>query len=135
VSTSTTGPGEARKRWLARASVLLVCVAVLLLLGFALQRGLWLLLMMALGVVVVVACAYAFLAHRGAIRLLALALLVATPLTLVWLLLRNGLLAALVGILLALGIAVTTGRAALQGPPTKMPCRGTPLRLPGTRSS
>ena len=115
MSTSTTGPGEARKRWLARASVLLVCVAVVLLLGFALQRGLWLLLMMALGVVVVAACTYAFLAHRGAIRLLALALLVATPLTLVWLLLRNGLLWALVGILLALGMAVTTGRAALQG--------------------
>jgi diacylglycerol kinase family enzyme len=115
VSTSTTGPGEARERWLARASVLLVGVAVVLLLGFALQRGLWLLVLAALGVVIVVASVYAFLAHRGVIRLLALALLVATPLTLVWLLYRNGLLGPLLAIILAMGAAVAAGRAALRG--------------------
>jgi diacylglycerol kinase family enzyme len=58
---------------------------------------------------------YAFLAHRGVIRLLALALLVATPLTLVWLLYRNGLLGPLLAIILAMGAAVAAGRAALRG--------------------
>ena len=114
MSTATTSPGEARQRWLARASVLLVCVAVVLLLGFAVQRDLWLLLVAVLGVVLVVASTYGVLAHRGAIRLLALALLVATPISLVWLFIRNGLLWVVLAVLLAAGLAVVTGKAALQ---------------------
>ena len=114
MSTSITSRGEARQRWLARASILLVCVAVVLLLGFAVQRGLWLLLVAILGVVVVVASTYGFLAHRGAIRLLALALLVATPIALTWLFARNGLLWVVLAVLLAAGMALVTGRAALQ---------------------
>ena len=114
MSTSVTSQGETRQRWLARASILLVCVAVVLLLGFAVQRGLWLLLVAILGTVVVVASTYGFLAHRGAIRLLALALLVATPIALTWLFARNGLLWVVLAVLLAAGLAVVTGRAALQ---------------------
>ena len=114
MSTSTTSPGEARQRWLARTSILLVCVAVVLLLGFAVQRGLWLLLVAVLGVVLVVASTYSFLAHRGVIRLLAVALLVATPIALVWLFNRNGLLWVVLAVLVAAGLAVVTGRAALQ---------------------
>ena len=52
MSTSTAVPGERRQQWLARASVLLVGLAVVLLLGFALQRSLWLLLVAVLAVVV-----------------------------------------------------------------------------------
>ena len=114
MSTSTTSPGEGRQRWLARASILLVCVAVVLLLGFAVQRGLWLLLVAVLGLVLVVASTYGFLAHRGAIRLLALALLVATPISLAWLFIRNGLLWVVLAVLFAAGLAVVTGKAALQ---------------------
>ncbi len=114
MSTSITSPGEARQRWLARAAILLVCVAVVLLLGFAVQRGLWLLFVAVLGVVLVVASTYGFLAHRGAVRLFAVALLVATPIALVWLFIRNGLLWVVLAVLLAAGLAVVTGRAALQ---------------------
>jgi diacylglycerol kinase family enzyme len=89
-------------------------VAVVLLLGFAVQRGLWLLLVAVLGVVLVVASTYGFLAHRGAVRLFAAALLVATPIALVWLFIRNGLLWVVLAVLLAAGLAVVTGRAALQ---------------------
>ena len=114
MSTSITSQGETRQRWLARTSILLVCVAVVLLLGFAVQRGLWLLLVAILGTVVVVASTYGFLAHRGAIRLLALALLMATPIALTWLFARNGLLWVVLAVLLAAGLALVTGRAALQ---------------------
>ena len=112
---SMTSREQARQRWLARASVLLVCGAFVLFLGFVVQRSLWLLVVAVLGVVVFVASAYSFLAHRGALRLLALTLLVATPLALVWLFVRNGLLWVLLGVLIVAGLAVLTGRAALQG--------------------
>ncbi|HSE09458.1 MAG TPA: diacylglycerol kinase family protein [Nocardioidaceae bacterium] len=107
------GEGQARQRWLARAAVLLVCLSVALLLGFAVQRNLWLLLVAILAVVVVVGSTYGFLAHRGAWRLLALALLVATPVALIWLYARQDLLWLVLGLLLAAGLAVVTGRAAL----------------------
>lgn len=103
-----------RQRWLARVSVLLVLVAVVLLLGFAVQHGLWLLLAGMVAVVVGIAATYGFLAHRGAQRLVALALLLATPVALVWLFVANDLLWVVLGALLAAGLAVVTGRAALE---------------------
>ena len=109
-----TGRGEARQRWLARVSLLLLCGAVVLLLAFVVQQDLWLLGAALLGVVLFVASTYGFLAHRGPARLLALTLLVATPLALVWLFVHHGLLWPLLGALLAAGSAVATGRAALQ---------------------
>jgi diacylglycerol kinase family enzyme len=105
-----------RQRWLARASVLLVFVALVLLLGFALQRDVWLLWVAVLGVVVVVAATYDVLAHRGALRVVGLALLVATPVAVAWLFASNGLLWVVLGVLLAVGLALTTGRAAMVRP-------------------
>jgi diacylglycerol kinase family enzyme len=96
--------------------VALACVAAVLLLGFAAQRDLWLLLVVLLGVVGMVGAAYVVLAHRGALRLFALTLLVATPGALLWLFVVNGLLWVAVGVLLACGLALTTGRAALTRP-------------------
>jgi diacylglycerol kinase family enzyme len=112
--TSTTGRGETRQRWLARLSLVLLCGALVLLLGFVVQRDLWLLGAALVGVVACVASTYGFLAHRGPARLLALALLVATPLALAWLFIHNGLLWPLLGALVAAGAAVATGRIALQ---------------------
>jgi hypothetical protein len=106
----------ARQRWLARASVLLVCVALVLLVGVALHRDLWRLLVVMLGAAVVVASTYGFLAHRGALRLVALALLLATPVAVVWVFARNGPLWVALGVVLAMGLSMTTGRAG-QGPP------------------
>lgn len=112
--SSTAGyDGEARQRWLARASVLLVAVAMVLLAGFAVQRDLWLLLVVMLSVVVAAASTYGFLAHRGTVRLLALTLLLATPVAMAWLFVRQGLLWAFLGALLAMALAVAVGKAAL----------------------
>jgi len=110
---SGTNEAVGRQRWLARASVLLVAVAVVLLLGFAFQRALWLLLVALVSLVVGVASTYGFLAHRGAVRLVALALLLATPVAMAWLFVGQGLLWAFVGALLAVGAAVAAGKAAL----------------------
>jgi diacylglycerol kinase family enzyme len=113
VSSAVSHEGDTRQRWLARASVLLVAVAVVLLLGFAVQRALWLLLVVMVAVMVGVASAYGFLANRGALRLLALALLLATPVAMAWLFVREGLLLPFLGALLAVGLAVAIGKVAL----------------------
>jgi hypothetical protein len=103
-----------RQRWLARASVLLVCIPLVLVLGFAGQHDL--LLILVAMIVVVVASPYGVLAHRRTLRLVALALLVTTPVAVAWLFARDGLLWVVVGLLLAAGLALTTGWAALQRP-------------------
>lgn len=113
MSPSATSKVEARRRWLARASILLVCAALALLLGFAIQHDLWLLLFAVLSVAVFVSATYGFLAHRGALRLIALAFLVATPIALTWLYVRHGLLWVFLGVLLAAFLALVTGKAAL----------------------
>lgn len=107
---------EARRRWLARAAVLFLCVALVLLLAFAAERDLYLLLTALLGLVVVVASTYGVLAHRGALRVVAVALLVATPVAVIWLFVREGLFWVVLGVALAVAAALTTGRAALEAP-------------------
>ena len=114
MSTSVSGRETARQRWLARASILLAGGAVVLLLGFVVQRSMWLLAVVVLALVLVVTAAYGFLAHRGAIRFLSVALLVTTPVAVLWAFTRTGLLWLLLGVLFAAGLAVVTGRAALQ---------------------
>jgi diacylglycerol kinase family enzyme len=102
-----------RQRWLARASVLLLCAALALVLGFGAQRGLWLLAVALLGLVAMVAAAYIALAHRGGARLVALVLLVVVPVAVLGLFVTNGLFWAVVGVLVATALAVAVGRAAL----------------------
>jgi diacylglycerol kinase family enzyme len=114
VSTSTTGRESARQRWLARASIVLAGGGLVLLLGFVVLRSMWLLVVVVFAVMLVVMSAYGFLAHRGVIRLLSLALLVMTPVAVVWAFSRTGLLWLLVGVLLAAAGAVATGRSALR---------------------
>lgn len=116
MNPESAAESDNRQRWLARAAVLFVCLALVLLLTFAAERALYLLLAALLGVVVIVASTYGVLAHRGALRVWAAALLVATPLALIWLLLREGLLWVVLGVGLAVALALAAGRAALDAP-------------------
>ena len=84
-TTSPQASAPAAARWLARAAFLAALAAAVVLVGFALNGGVRLLLFTALGVVVVIGSAWWFLSVRGAVRWLALALVVLTPVVLAWL--------------------------------------------------
>ena len=121
----TTSP-EARRagvRWLARAAFLAAFAAAVVLVGFALNGGVGLLLAAALGVVVVVGSAWWFLSVRGALRWLALALVVLTPVVLAWLFIRDGLLWVAAGGARAAGgrSRGRAGRARSEARPSGMP--------------
>ncbi len=64
------------RRWLARASFVLMLAAVAIVLGFAGWHGLALITFAAIGACAVVAGAYWFLANRGVRRWLALILVI-----------------------------------------------------------
>lgn len=104
----------AGQRWQARAALGMVALAVVLLLGFAFQRDVRLLLFAAVALVVLVASAYWFLAHRGAVRWLALALIFVTPLLVGWQFVDNGQFGRFVAVVALAALAVLTGRAALR---------------------
>jgi diacylglycerol kinase family enzyme len=93
------------RRWWARGSLALVAAALLLLLAFAGEGGLWLVLFTAVAAAVVVASLFWFLLHRGPVRWLAVALAVTTPVTLLAVFVANGLLwvAVLGAVLLVAG--------------------------------
>ncbi len=101
------------RRWCARGSLALLTVAFLLMLAFAGSGGLWLVLLTVATVVVVVAAGFWFLVQRGALRWLALAVAVGTPVAALILFAANGLLwvAVVAGALLLSGVGA--GRLAL----------------------
>ena len=67
------------KRWLARLSLVLMLAAAVVLIAFAGLRSLALVGIGVLGVCLVLAGGYWFLANRGVLRLLALILVILTP--------------------------------------------------------
>ena len=100
--------------WWARASLGLVVLAAAVLLGFAGRRGIWLVLVTVGTVVVVAAAGFWFLQQRGALRWLALALVIGAPLVALALFIAAHLLWVAVlaaGLLLA---AVLAGGTALR---------------------
>ncbi len=111
VTAAVEGGERPRQRWLARASLLFVAAAALLVIGFAHDlRGV---LDLAIGVTLMVGSAYLFLAHRGPLRALVLLVLLVTPVVVGWRLVQDGLLAPLIVAVLLLMLAVVSGRAAL----------------------
>src|SRR5262245_5768352 len=66
-------------RWLARSSFALMIAAVAFLIGFAELDGLALVGIAAIGACLMVVGGYWFLAHRGPVRLIALVVLILTP--------------------------------------------------------
>ena len=105
------------KRWLARASFLLMLAAAGLLLGFAGWRSLTMILLAAVGVCALLAGGYWFLAHRGLLRWVALALVIAAPVFILIVFALHSLVwVAIVAVALILA-AVGTARIALRDSP------------------
>jgi diacylglycerol kinase family enzyme len=100
-------------RWLVRAALLLVLAAAADLVGFADLASLAMVGVGAVGVCLMLVGGYWFLAHRGVLRWLALAVVIAAPVTVVVIFIVHGLLwEALVAVAL-IGLAVGAGRGAL----------------------
>jgi diacylglycerol kinase family enzyme len=101
------------RRWLARASFVLMLAAVALVLAVAGWRSVTLVAFAAIGACAALAGAYWFLANRGLLRWLALVLVVAAPvLILVTFALHSLLWVAIVAVALML-LAAATARTAL----------------------
>lgn len=107
--------GRTRDRRLARLALLLFTLAALVMLGAGVLNSPGLLLEGVVGIVVLVASTYWFLAHRGVARWLALALMVATPVVVVVMFVRAGLLLPVLVVLVLVALAVVSGKAALAG--------------------
>ncbi len=117
------------KRWLARASFLLMLAAAGLLLGFAGWRSLTLILFTVAGLCAVLAGGYWFLAHRGP-RWGALVLVIAAPVVILTAFALHSLLwVAIVAVALMLA-AVGTARIALRAGPDRPAETGVPAARP-----
>jgi len=108
--------------WLARVSLALIFGAVALVIAVAGWRSLTMVALTAIGVCAAVAGGYWFLAHRGVLRWLALALVVAGPAVIVVVFAWHHLVWVAVAAVALAGLAVATVRAALStGGDTAMP--------------
>jgi diacylglycerol kinase family enzyme len=118
------------RRWLARASFVLMLAAVVLVLAVAGWRSVTLVVFAAIGVCAVLAGGYWFLANRGLLRWLALVLVVGAPvLILVTFALHSLLWVAIVAVALML-LAAVAARAALSSGDKNAAMPATPAARP-----
>ncbi len=103
------------RRWLARASFALMLAAAALLLAVAGWRSLAMVALAVIGVCAVLAGGYWFLAHRGVLRWLALALVIAAPVLILVVFAWHHLVWVAVVAVALMVLAAGTGRAALGG--------------------
>ncbi|MGY1616945.1 diacylglycerol/lipid kinase family protein [Geodermatophilus sp. SYSU D00691] len=129
------------RRWTARSALVLLVAALALLLGFAVDGGLWLLVLTSVASALAIAGVFWFLLHRGAVRWFALGLAICAPLALLVAFVANGLLwiALLAAVLLA--SAAAAGRYALRPdrsawalPTTEVPPARQPFVIMNPRS-
>jgi hypothetical protein len=118
-------------RWLARTAFVMMLAAVAVLVGFAGLGGLVMVVIGVIGAGLVVAGAYLFLAHRGVLRWIAAAVVIATPIAVIVLFALHHLIwVALVSVALMV-LAAVAGRRALTpaaaGP--GMPAREVPAPM------
>jgi hypothetical protein len=117
-----------QRRWLARAAFVLVLAAAAVLIGFAGLGSVAMVAVGAAGACLVVAGAYWFLAHRGLVRWLAFAVLVAAPVAVLVVFAAHHLL--WVGLVSAALVAAAIGVARLAlrplAAPPGMPAREVP---------
>ena len=108
--------GEARSRtWLARLSLLLACLAAVVLVVFAGLKSLIMLAVALAGAVVTLTAAYYFLSRRGAMRWLSLVVVVLAPIAVIVAHALAGLLwVAILAVAIWL-LAAATARLALAG--------------------
>ena len=114
-----------RQAWWARLALVLAALGAVGLVTAAGSHGLWLFLLVTGAVVVLVAAAYSFLALRGWRRTASLVVVLAVPLVMVVLLVRDDLLLPLLGCAGLFVLAVGAGRVALT---PQVDTRGMPER-------
>ena len=102
-----------RQRWLARLAFAAAIAAVVVLLLFGGLKSITALILGFLGLVIACAAAWGFLAHRGIVRWLALAVLVAAPVFVIVVYIVAGLLWEIALSVALAAAAVAAGRAAL----------------------
>jgi diacylglycerol kinase family enzyme len=110
------GPEETRsQRWLARLSLLLACLAVVILVVFAGLRSFIMLAVALAGAVVTLTAAYFFLSRRGAVRWLSLVIVVLAPIAVIVAHALAGLLWVAILAVAVWVLAGVTARLALAG--------------------
>ena len=117
----TPVPASRGQRWLARLAFAAAFAAVAVILLTGALRSLTALLVGFAGLAVGCAAAWWFLAHRGAVRWLACAILIAAPVAVIVVYVAAGLLWEIVLSVVLAAAAVAAGRAALSSgqPPAK----------------
>jgi diacylglycerol kinase family enzyme len=117
----TPVPAPRGQRWLARLAFAAAFAAVAVILLTGALRSLTALLVGFAGLAVGCAAAWWFLAHRGAVRWLACAVLIAAPVAVIVVYVAAGLLWEIVLSVVLAAAAVAAGRAALRSgrPPAK----------------
>ena len=115
VESPAVPEGNRSQRWLARLSLLLACLAVVVLGVFAGLRSFAMLAVALVGAAVTLAAAYFFLSQRGVRRWVALGVFIAAPIAVLVVHAVAGLLwVGVVAVALWL-LAALTARAALAG--------------------
>ena len=102
-----------KRRWLARAAFVFLSAAVAVMIGFAGLGSLTMVGVGAVGACLLLAGAYWFLAHRGLVRWLAFGLVIAVPIAVLVIFAMNHVLWVGVVSLVAVALAIGTGRLAL----------------------
>jgi diacylglycerol kinase family enzyme len=102
-----------RQRWLARLAFAAAIAAVVVLLLFGGLKSITALILGFLGLAIACAAAWGFLAHRGIVRWLALAVLVAAPVFVIVVYIVAGLLWEIALSVALAAVAAAAGRAAL----------------------
>src|SRR5215470_16318180 len=109
MATPVLRPPAASQRWLARLSLASAVAAALVLVAVAGWHSVVLVLVIAAHVVVIVMGLWLALAHRGAVRLLGVTVIVAAQVTAWALEIRAGLLWAVTVVWVLLALAVVSG--------------------------
>jgi diacylglycerol kinase family enzyme len=118
MSTATPGPGQrsiSTRRWLARLSLVLAGLAIVILVIFAGLRSLAMLAVAVAAAVVGLAAAYVFLSRRGLVRWLSLAVFVLAPIAVIIVFASRNLLWVAIVSAAAWLLATITARLALAG--------------------
>jgi diacylglycerol kinase family enzyme len=118
MTTVAAGRAVPARRWWARGSLLLVAAAAAVLVVFGEGHGIGVLLVAALALVVTVAAGYWFLEQRGALRWVALGVVVAAPIVMMVTFIASGLLWVVLLAAALLLAAVWAARQALQPDPS-----------------
>ena len=131
-------PGEAEtrsKRWLARLSLLLACLAVVIIVVFAGLKSIAMLAVGLAGAVVSLTAAYFFLSRRGVLRWLSAGLFVLAPIAVLVVYAAKNLLLVAVLSAVAWVLATITARLALAGDGADWRMPEYPARPPAARAS